>query len=53
MADQSKKVQIQSTSGEKLYPRTSVDNIVIAVGSTVSALATTITGGTANRVRPL
>ena len=47
MADQSKKVQIQSTSGEKLYPRTSVDNIVIAVGSTVSALATTITGGTA------
>lgn len=47
MADQSKKVQIQSASGVKLYPRTSVDNLVIAVGSTVSALATTISGGTA------
>ena len=47
MADQAKKVQIQTTSGVKIFPRTSVDNIVIAVGSTVSALATTISGGTA------
>lgn len=39
---QSKKVQIQTTSGVKLFPRTTADNIVIAVGSTVSALTTTI-----------
>ena len=45
--NQAKKVQIQTTSGVNLYPRTSVDNIVIAVGSTASALATTISGGTA------
>lgn len=39
---QSKKVQLLSTQGVNLYPRTSVDNIVLSVGSTVSALATTI-----------
>ena len=31
-----KKILLKSTSGDNLYPRTSVDNLVDAVGSTVS-----------------
>ena len=31
-----KKILLKSTSGDKLYPRTSIDNLVDAVGSTVS-----------------
>lgn len=47
MSDSAKKIQIQTTSGVNLYPRTTVDNIMIAAGSTVSAVATTISGSTA------
>ena len=31
-----KKILLKSTAGDALYPRTSVDNLVDAVGSTVS-----------------
>lgn len=46
MADQAKKIQIKNAAGAAVYPRTTIDNIVITVGSTVSALVTTISGGT-------
>ena len=31
-----KKIQIKNANGDLLYPRTTLDNIVSAVGSTVS-----------------
>ena len=31
-----KKILLKSTSGDALFPRTSIDNLVDAVGSTVS-----------------
>ena len=48
MSDQAKKVKLKNTAGVELLPRTSIDNIVIAVGSTVSALVTSISGTTAS-----
>ena len=40
-----KKIQIKNANGDLLYPRTSIDNIVSAVGSTVSVSIPTLTNG--------
>ena len=40
-----KKIQIKNANGDLLYPRTTLDNIVSAVGSTVSVSIPTLTNG--------